>query len=117
MKKFIYIFIALGVIGSFLPDEETNSISNSINEISDNSNGTYLYSESYGETSITVIGNRYFGRSMRYSGFGRENDERNAERLSGEIVDGRIYDSSGTIVIGRIKNNYLTYGNITLTKE
>ena len=71
-------------------------------------NGVYSYSDSSVESTITVSGNRWFGKLVIKSGLGASYDNSNASYSSGIVRDGILYDDSGYIELGSLNGTLLS---------
>jgi hypothetical protein len=70
--------------------------------------GTYLYSDNLLILTITVNGNRWFGKTVVNTGMGSDYDDRNTKYESGFLKNNSLFESTGMLEIGYISGNNLT---------
>jgi hypothetical protein len=107
-------------------NRETGSYNNHKTQPSEESSsdatidGTYRYSDSSTELSISIYGTSWYGKTTIKSGYGQEYDSQNAQSDSGIIKGNDLYDSSGMVKIGYVDGRNLTTSiggnNVTLSK-
>jgi len=71
-------------------------------------NGLYSYSDSEGESTIIISGNRWSGKLVIITGFGSSYDNSTANYSNGIVKDGILYDDSGYIELGSVNGTSLT---------
>ena len=98
----------------------TNSNDNPI-PIDNDIDGVYRYVDNSVEAEVTVSGDRWSGKTMIISGFGRDHDLENAQYDNGIVRGKDLFESSGNLKIGFINGKNLTTSlgdqSVTLMKS
>ena len=70
--------------------------------------GVYLFADNSVKIRITIVGNKWNGKTTIISGFDSDNDNQNAEYESGVVNGNTLYDDSGYAEIGHVNGRNLT---------
>ena len=110
--KFIYTVFAYLIImivsGCTNNSGGTNNSKSANTEVEKTINSTYTFRDNSVALEITINGNSWHGKTVIVTGFGSDYDNKNAQYDNGILKGDDLFESSGIVKVGYIRENSLT---------